>query len=78
MEILETLVTHLTAAAIGAAVIWWPNRSIKRQFLAMLEAIDQGKEKDKDWRFVRNDAGEPVGFRVMMGASGSSDDPTAV
>lgn len=78
MELLETLVTHLTAAAIGAAVIWWPNRTIKRQFLAMLEAIDQGREKDKDWRFVRNDAGEPVGFRVMMGASGSSDDPTAV
>ena len=78
MELLETLVTHLTAAAVGAAVIWWPSRTIKRQFAAMLEAIDQGKEKDKDWRFVRNDAGDPVGFRVMMGASGSSDDPAAV
>jgi len=78
MELLETLVTHLTAAAIGAAIIWFPNRTIKRQFRAMLEAIDEGKEKDKDWRFVRDDAGDPVGFRVMMGASGSSDDPTAV
>ena len=78
MELLETLVTHLTAAAIGAALIWWPNRMIKRQFVAMLEAIDQGKEKDKDWRFVRDDAGSPVGFRVMMGASGTSDDPMAV
>ena len=78
MELLETLVTHLTAAAIGAAVIWFPNRTIKRQFIAMLEAIDEGKEKDKDWRFVRDDAGNPVGFRVMMGASASSDDPRAV
>jgi len=78
MELLETLVTHLTAAAIGAAVIWFPNRTIKRQFKAMLEAIDEGREKDKDWRFVRDDAGAPVGFRVMMGASGSSDDPRAV
>ena len=47
MELLETLVTHLTAAAIGAAVIWWPSRKIKRQFVAMLEAIDEGKERDK-------------------------------
>ena len=78
MELLETLVTHLTAAAIGAAAIWFPNRTIKRQFTSMLEAIDQGKEKDKDWRFVRDDTGQPVGFRVMMGASGSSDDPAAV
>ena len=78
MELLETLVTHLTAAAIGAAVAWWPNRTIKRQFGAMLEAIDQGKVQDKDWRFVRDAAGSPVGFRVMLGASGSSDDPRAV
>lgn len=78
MEFLETLVTHLTAAVIGAAVIWFPNRTIKRQFTAMLEAIDQGKVQDKDWRFVRDDAGNPVGFRVMLGASGSSDDPRAV
>jgi hypothetical protein len=78
MELLETLVTHLTAAGIGAAVIWWPSRKIKRQFVAMLEAIDEGKERDKDWRFVRDDSGHPVGFRVMMGASGSSDDPAAV
>ncbi len=78
MEILETLVTHLTAAAIGAAIIWFPNRTIKRQFFAMLEAVDQGKEKDKDWRLVRDNAGIPVGFRVMLGASGSGDDPNAV
>lgn len=78
MELIETLVTHLTAAAIGAAVIWFPNRTIKRQFTAMLEAIDEGKERDKDWRFVRDEAGAPVGFRAMLGASGSSDDPNAV
>lgn len=78
MDFLDTLVTHLTAAAFGAAVIWWPNRTVKRQFTAMLEAIDHGKERDKDWRFVRDDAGNAVGFRVMMGASGSSDDPRAV
>jgi len=78
MELLETLVTHLTAAAIGAAIFWYPNRSVKRQFRAMLEAIDAGKEQGKDWRFVRNDAGEPVGFRVVLGASASTDDPRAV
>ena len=78
MEFLETLVTHLTAAALGAAAIWLPNRTIKRQFTAMLEAIDQGKQEDKDWRFVRDGAGNPVGFRVMLGASGSKDDPRAV
>jgi len=78
MEMLETLVTHLTAAAVGAAVVWFPSRTIKRQFSAMLEAIDEGKEKDKDWRFVRDDSGRPVGFRVMLGASGTSDDPRAV
>ena len=77
-ERLETLVTHLTDDGSGAAVIWWPSRKIKRQFVAMLEAIDEGKERDKDWRFVRDDSGHPVGFRVMMGASGSSDDPAAV
>lgn len=78
MELLETFVTHLTAAVMGAAIVWFPSRTIKRQFAAMLEAIDQGKERDKDWRFVRDDAGNPVGFRVMMGASASSDDPRAV
>jgi hypothetical protein len=78
MELLETLVTHLTAAVVGAAVVWFPNRTIKRQFFAMLEAVDQGKEQDKDWRFVRDDAGNPIGFRVMLGASGSADDPKAV
>lgn len=78
MELLETLVTHLTMAVIGAAIVWFPNRKVKRQFVSMLEAIDQGKERDKDWRFVRDDAGNPIGFRVVMGASGSSDDPSAV
>ncbi len=78
MELLESLVTHLSAAVVGAAVVWIPSRSVKRQFVAMMEAIDAGKEQDKDWRFLRDDTGNPVGFRVMVGASAASDDPRAI
>ena len=78
MELLETLVSHLSVGAIGAAVVWWPNRPIRRQFFSMMEAIDGGLEQGKDWKFVRDESGNPTGFRRMMGASASSDDPNAI
>ena len=78
MELLESLVSHITVGVIGAAIIWWPNRTIKRQFLSMMEAIDEGKEQGKDWKFVRDAEGNPTGFRRMMGASASTDDRNAI
>jgi hypothetical protein len=78
MELMEWLFTHVFAAALGAAVVWYRDRSVKRQFQNMLEAIDGGKQQDKDWRFVRDNDGNPVGFRVTMGASAATDDPNAI
>ncbi len=78
MELLESLVSHLTAGVIGAAIIWWPNRTIKRQFFSMMEAIDEGKEQGKDWKLLRDEAGNPKGFRRMLGASAASDAPDAL
>lgn len=75
MEWLETVVSYLVAAAVGAFAIWYPNRSIKRQFTLMLEAIAEGKVEGKDWRLVRDDRGNPVGFRVIHGASAPTDRP---
>ncbi len=78
MELLESVVSHLVAGAIGAGIIWYPNRTIKRQFLLMMEAIDTGKEQGKEWKFLRNESGEPSGFRLIMGASAKTDDPNAI
>ena len=70
---MEDFASHLFAALAGAAVVWWMNRGVKRQFHLMMEAIDQGKEQDKDWRFVRDDSGQPKGFRLIFGASSPTD-----
>ena len=78
MELLETLVSHVVAGVIGAGIIWYPNRTIKRQFFSMREAIDAGKEQGKEWRFIRDESGEPKAFRLVMGASASTDDPNAI
>jgi hypothetical protein len=78
MELLETLVSHVVAGVIGAGIIWYPNRTIKRQFFSMMEAIDAGKEQGKEWRFIRDESGEPKAFRLVMGASASTDDPNAI
>ncbi len=78
MELLESLVSYITVGLIGAAIIWWPNRTIKRQFLGLMEAVDAGMEQGKDWKFVRDEAGNPTGFRRVMGASASTDDPNAI
>ena len=78
MELLESMVSHLVAGAIGAGIIWYPNRSIKRQFFSMMEAIDAKKEQGTEWKFLRNESGEPNGFRLIMGASAKTDDPNAI
>ena len=78
MELLESMVSHLTVGLIGAAIIWWPNRTIKRQFMGLMEAIDAGMEQGKDWKFIRDEVGNPTGFRRMMGASASTDNPNAI
>ena len=75
---MESLLSHLIAVAAGAGIVWYMDRSPKRQFQLMMEAIDEGKEKDKDWRFIRDDSGTPIGFRVMMGASGDKDEPRSL
>ena len=78
MELLETLVSYATVGALGAAIVWWPNRKIKRQFFSMMEAIDEGEEQGKDWKLLRDESGSPIGFRRMLGASNQSDDPNAI
>ena len=70
---MESLFTHLVAAAIGGGIVWYRDRTMKKQFLLMLEALDSGKQEGKDWKFVRDDSGKAVGFRVTLGASAATD-----
>jgi len=72
---MESLVSHLVMGALGAGIVWWIDRPIRRQFKLMLNALSEGKEQGKDWRLVNNDAGEPTGIQIMHGASPASDDP---
>jgi hypothetical protein len=72
---METLFTLLFAAALGAAVVWYRDRPMRKQFQNMLEALDAGKVEGKDWKILRDGAGNPTGFRVTMGASAPSDKP---
>ncbi len=70
---MESIASLVFAFAAGAGVMWWVNRPAKRQFMMMMEAIDTGKERDKDWKFVRDDSGNPTGFRLIYGASSPTD-----
>ncbi len=72
---MESLVSHLVMGALGAGIVWWIDRPIRRQFKLILIALSEGKEEGKDWRLVTNAAGEPNGIRIMHGASPPSDDP---
>jgi hypothetical protein len=74
----ETILSHVVALAIGAAVVWLRDRPRRRQFQLMLEAIDEGKEQGADWKLVRDASGRPTGFRLTLGASAPSDKPGAV
>lgn len=72
---MESLVSHLIAGIVGAGIVWFADRSAKRQFKNMLDAIDSKKVEGKDWRFVRDEEGRPKGFRLMYGASADTDKP---
>jgi hypothetical protein len=72
---MEALVSHLVVGALGAGMVWWIDRPIRRQFKLILEALSEGKKEGQDWRLVTNDAGEPKGIRIMYGAPAPSDDP---
>ena len=72
---MEALVSHLTVGLLGAGVVWWIDRPIRRQFKLILGALSEGKKEGQDWRLVTDDAGEPKGIRIMYGASAPTDDP---
>lgn len=75
---MESLVSHLVIALIGAGIVWFVDRPVRRQFRLLMDAIDEGKQEGKDWRFVRDNAGRPTGVRIMYGASAPSDKPGSV
>jgi hypothetical protein len=75
---MESLFSHLIAGLIGAGIVWFLDRSPKRQFKMMLDAIADGKVEGKDWRFVRDAEGRPTGFRLMYGASAETDKPGSI
>jgi hypothetical protein len=72
---MESFVSHLVTGALGAGIVWWIDRPIRRQFKLILVALSEGKKEGEDWRLVNNEAGEPQGIRIMYGASAPSDDP---
>ena len=75
---MESIVSHLVIGLLGAGIVWFVDRPIRRQFRLLMEAIDEGKQEDKDWRFVRDQAGRPTGIRIMYGASAPSDKPGSI
>jgi len=75
---MESLFSHVVVGAMGAGIVWWMDRPIRRQFKLMLTALSEGKKEGQGWRLVNNDAGEPTGIRIMYGASAPSDDPRSL
>ncbi len=75
---MEALASYLIAAALGAGIVWWIDRPIRRQFKLILVALSEGKKEGEDWRLVIDEAGEPKGIRIMYGASAPSDDPRSL
>ncbi len=75
---MESLVSHVTMAVLGAGIMWWIDRPIRRQFRLILTALSEGKKEGEDWRLVTNESGEPTGIRIMYGASAPSDDPRSL
>ena len=70
---MEALFSHLVAAVIGGGIVWYKDRTTKKQFQLMLEALDSGKQEGKGWKFVRDETGRATGFRVTLGASAATD-----
>ena len=75
---MESLMSHMIMGALGAGIVWWIDRPIRRQFKLILVALSEGKKEGEDWRLVINDAGEPKGIRIMYGASAPGDDPRSL
>ena len=72
---MEALVSHIVVGVLGAGIVWWIDRPIRRQFKLILEALSEGKKEGEGWRLVTDDAGQPKGIRIMYGASAPGDDP---
>lgn len=72
---MESIASHLVVGLLGAAIVWYVDRPIRRQFRLLMEAVDEGKQEGKDWRFVRDGSGRPTGIRIMYGASAATDKP---
>jgi len=72
---MEALVSHIVVGVLGAGIVWWIDRPIRRQFKLILEALSEGKKEGEGWRLVTDDAGQPKGIRIMYGASAPTDDP---
>ncbi len=75
---MESLMSHLMVGAMGAGIVWWIDRPIRRQFKLILTALSEGKKEGEDWRLVNDESGEPKGIRIMYGASAPSDDPRSL
>ena len=75
---MESLMSHLVVGAMGAGIVWWIDRPIRRQFKLILTALSEGKKEGQDWRLVNDESGEPKGIRIMYGASAPSDDPRSL
>lgn len=75
---MESVFSHLAMGVLGAGIVWWIDRPIRRQFKLILTALSEGKEEGVDWRLVTDEAGEPNGIRIMYGASAPTDDPRSL
>ncbi len=75
---MESIASHLMIGLIGAGIVWFVDRPVRRQFRLLMDAIDEGKQEGTGWRFVRDPAGRPTGVRIMYGASAPSDKPGSV
>jgi hypothetical protein len=75
---MDSILSHLVIGLLGAGIVWFVDRPVRRQFRLLMEAIDEGKQEDKDWRFVRDTGGRPTGIRIMYGASAPTDKPGSI
>jgi hypothetical protein len=75
---MESIISHIVVGLVGAGIVWFVDRPVRRQFRLLMEAIDEKKQEGKDWRFVRDATGRPTGIRIMYGASAPTDRPGSV
>jgi hypothetical protein len=75
---MDSILSHLVVGLLGAGIVWFVDRPIRRQFRLLMEAIAEGKQEGKDWRLVRDQEGRPTGVRIMYGASAPSDKPGSI